>query len=110
MCMVRYGCTTGKHITRSTPDMHYRYIFTSGVLPAVHDICARSSHIRCAAGKLFSSSVLWASFSGSLCSSTSGTSIKVVAATLFHAKKQVQSAPHGQVPDLHTLLSRVELQ
>jgi hypothetical protein len=49
-------CATGKHITRSTPDMRYGYIFTSGVLPAARGICATGSHIRCAAGKLFSSS------------------------------------------------------
>jgi hypothetical protein len=37
--------------------MRYGYFFTSGVLPAAHGICATSSHIRCATGKLFSSSV-----------------------------------------------------
>jgi hypothetical protein len=36
--------------------VRYGYIFTSGVLPAAHDICATGSHLRCAAGKLFSSS------------------------------------------------------
>jgi hypothetical protein len=34
----------------------------------------------------------------------------VAATAPFHAQQMVQSAPNGQVPDLHTLLSRVELQ
>jgi hypothetical protein len=49
-------CATGKPITRSAPHMRYGYFFTSSVLPAVHGICATGSHIRCATGKLFSSS------------------------------------------------------
>jgi hypothetical protein len=46
-------CVTGKPITRSAPHMRYGYFFTSGMLPAVHGICAMGSHIRCATGKLF---------------------------------------------------------
>jgi hypothetical protein len=61
---LRVICATGKHITRSAPHMRYGYFFTSGVLPAAHNICATGSHIRCAVGKLFSSSV------GPLCVST----------------------------------------
>jgi hypothetical protein len=50
-------CATGKPITRSAPHMCYGFFFTSDVLPAAHGICTTGSHITCATGKLFSSSV-----------------------------------------------------
>jgi hypothetical protein len=65
VCLVRtrHTCATGMHITRSAPHMRYEYFFTSDVLPAAQGICATGSHIRCATGKLFSSSAipLWRS-------------------------------------------------
>jgi hypothetical protein len=41
---------------KSKKYTRYVYIFTSGMVPAAHGICATGNHIRCAAGKLFSSS------------------------------------------------------